>query len=221
MNTPKLGDKFVLTGKSNLTLAWFGNHTSQSLDFAQTNIFSPKFKISEVDLVFFLTRILKDLKQGVGVGVGGGGGFFHFLLVPFERVSGFSGMEWWNGGMVEWIHVLHQVHFWQELHQSRAVSIQWNGLLEWTTGMDYWNGLLEWTTGMPFDLKFNHKTPIIEPIRGVRVRELCLQSAHSLHVQTSKCVNDAWAPFSPNRSAIKVAEKFALLLVWLESISQL
>ena len=33
----------------------------------------------------------------------------------------------------------------------RAVSIQWNGLLEWTTGM-------------PFDLKLNHKTPIIEPI---------------------------------------------------------
>ena len=24
---------------------------------------------------------------------------------------------------------------------------------------------LEWTTGMPFDLEFNHKTPIIEPIR--------------------------------------------------------
>ena len=21
-------------------------------------------------------------------------------------------MEWWNGGMVEWMHVLYQVHFW-------------------------------------------------------------------------------------------------------------
>ena len=49
------------------------------------------------------------------------------------------------------------------------------------SGMDYWNGLLEWTTGMPFDLKFNHKTPIVEPIGvwdGVyRVH------AHSLHSQ--------------------------------------
>ena len=21
-------------------------------------------------------------------------------------------MEWWNGGMVEWMHVLDEVHFW-------------------------------------------------------------------------------------------------------------
>ena len=38
------------------------------------------------------------------------------------------------------------------LVKSGAVSIQWNGLLEWTTGMT-------------LDLTFNHKTPIIEPIR--------------------------------------------------------
>ena len=47
--------------------------------------------------------------------------------------------------------------------------------------MDYWNGLLEWTTGMPFDLQFNHKTPIIEPIR------VCYRvHAHSLQVVSLK-----------------------------------
>ena len=29
-----------------------------------------------------------------------------------------------------------------------AVTIQWTGLLDWTTGLDYWTGLLDWTTGL-------------------------------------------------------------------------
>ena len=26
---------------------------------------------------------------------------------------------------------------------SKAVTIQWTGLLDWTTGLDYWTGLLD------------------------------------------------------------------------------
>ena len=39
------------------------------------------------------------------------------------------------------------VYFCAILHPFMAVSVQWNGLLEWTTGM-------------PFDLTFSHKNPI-------------------------------------------------------------
>ena len=42
-------------------------------------------------------------------------------------------MEHWNG-LLEWTIGLDY----------------WNGALEWTIGMDYWNGLLEWTTGLTF-----------------------------------------------------------------------
>ena len=38
----------------------------------------------------------------------------HYLRCAHYRVSGFSGMgivEWWNSGMVEWMHVLYQVTF--------------------------------------------------------------------------------------------------------------
>ena len=27
-------------------------------------------------------------------------------------------------------------------------NVEWNGLVEWTRGMDSWNGLMEWTRGM-------------------------------------------------------------------------
>ena len=29
-----------------------------------------------------------------------------------------------------------------------GLDYYWNGLKEWTTGLDYWTGLLEWTTGL-------------------------------------------------------------------------
>ena len=63
-------------------------------------------------------------------------------------------------------------------------EIIWQSLF---SGMDYWNGLLEWTTGMPLDLKFNHKTPIIEPI-GMVSTEWPTQSTSSY----LKNVNSNW-----------------------------
>ena len=93
----KLGDKFVLTGKSNLNFsmvwkscsripliyveAWMSK-TLPKLTFSVPNL----VKIPEVDLVF-LTRITIDLKGG------GGGGiflFFFFLLLPLEREENVS-----------------------------------------------------------------------------------------------------------------------------------
>jgi len=31
-----------------------------------------------------------------------------------------------------------------------AVKYQWNGMVEWNTGMEYWNGILEWNTGIEY-----------------------------------------------------------------------
>jgi len=28
--------------------------------------------------------------------------------------------------------------------------VDWIGILEWTTGLEYWNGLLDWNTGMDY-----------------------------------------------------------------------
>ena len=42
-----------------------------------------------------------------------------------------------------------------EVTLHSAVSIQWNGLLEWTTGMDYWNGLLECPLTLNLATKIN------------------------------------------------------------------
>ena len=34
------------------------------------------------------------------------------------------------------------------MHNSVVVYNQWNGMVEWNTGMEHWNGTLEWNSGM-------------------------------------------------------------------------
>ena len=45
-----------------------------------------------------------------------------------------------------------------------AVIIQWTGLLDWTTGLDYWTGLLDWITGLDYwtGLLDSRKLPLEE-----------------------------------------------------------
>ena len=52
-------------------------------------------------------------------------------------------------GKVHPVKVGHLTN-WRQKHQKVVVcktgNVEWNGLVEWTRGMDLWNGLVEWMT---------------------------------------------------------------------------
>ena len=96
--------------------------------------------------------------------------------------------------------------FFSQLKSCLVISVHRQSLF---SGMDSWNGLLE----CPLTFNLTTKLPLLSQSGCVCVRELCLQSAHSLHRHQSIMHG---APFSPKRSVMEVAEKFSLLLVWLE-----